>query len=151
MCLCMCDQKKRLLTHTIRILLSGSLSFLHFTRSYDLMTVLSEGEKEQRGRRELKNQTLGLKLWFYGRQHYTRCVSPHHHLTSLCFTLPKLPSLSHWFSLPSHMFSLSSFSSHLILSLSLTDSTGWEYLRELWPGCKEHSRSGICRSWHFPI
>lgn len=48
--------------HTVCVLLSGSLSFLRFTQSYDLMTVLSEGEKEQRGRRELKNQTLGLKL-----------------------------------------------------------------------------------------
>lgn len=44
---------------------------------------------------------------------------------------------------PSHMFSLSSLSSHVILSPSFTGSTGWEYLRELRPGCKEHSRSGI--------
>lgn len=44
---------------------------------------------------------------------------------------------------PSHMFSLSSLSSHVILSPSFTGSTGWEYLGELRPGCKEHSRSGI--------
>lgn len=38
-------------------LLSGSL--LHFTLSYDLMTVLREGEKQQRGRRELKLRPKG--------------------------------------------------------------------------------------------
>lgn len=33
-----------------------------------------------------------------------------------------------YLSLPSHMFSLSSLSSLVILSLSFTGSTGWEYL-----------------------
>lgn len=56
---------------------------------------------------------------------HTVCLT----LSSQSFnTLPSLP-------LPSHMF-LS------VVSLSLSGSTGWEYLGELWLGCKEHSRSG---------
>lgn len=82
-------------------------------------------------------------------QHCTRRVSPHH--SPLSFpALPlsrRLSCLSSSLFLPlsvtcfpSHMFSLSS---HVILSPSFTGSTGWEYLGELRPGCKEHSRSGI--------
>lgn len=79
-------------------------------------------------------------------QHCTRRVSPRH--SPLSFSAPPiipLPLLPLFLPLsvtcfPSHMFSLSS---HVILSPSFTGSTGWEYLGELRPGCKEHSRSGI--------
>lgn len=90
-------------------LLSGSL--LHFTLSYDLMTVLREGEKRQRGRRELKLRPKGSGC----SKRHTRCVLPHH--ASLCLTLPFLPFLSLAHSL-----------SHIICSLSPPFPLVWSSL-----------------------
>lgn len=90
-------------------LLSGSL--LHFTLSYDLMTVLREGEKQQRGRRELKLRPKGSGC----SKRHTRCVLPHH--ASLCLTLPFLPFLSLAHSL-----------SHIICSLSPPFPLVWSSL-----------------------
>lgn len=104
----------------------------------------SSQRRSEKAGQEFKIQTWGLKL----QQKNIQGVS--YFIKLSCFFL-------HFYcfyplSLAHNIIYLSPLSfSALVLSSSLTSSTGWEYLWELRPECKEHSRSGICRSSQFLI
>lgn len=144
---CMCDQKKSPLTHT-HTHTSSWHSAEWVTWFFTLYTIIWLNDSSPGRRERAKKSDPGIEaVTLRQAALHKACLTSslislfYTSITPLTLSLyPLICSLS--LSPPSPLVSSSLF--------SLTGSTGWEYLWELRPGCKEHSRSGICQSWHFP-